>query len=164
VIVALVLGAGVGGLIEHQRVTDDSNANARPVAHTTTTTKKATTADWFGTRLSSACPALQDWYLAFGEAVYALLAKNEPWSSTRTALLHFVGTAETAYRSLLPLANPAGMTELRFLLTSLSGRSTAIAKSSSVADFFKTRKSASTPTVARDIRTMLESEQKCPKK
>jgi hypothetical protein len=154
-IVALVLGAGVGGIVEHQRAVEDSNA--KPVDRVTTTT--ATVSVWFGSRQSSACPALEKWNLALDKVVYAVLAKDASWDSVlRPTLLNFNSTAETTYRSLLEFANPAGKAELEFLVTSARERRGVIKGSTSLAAFLKTQ----TPgRLARDFRFVLQTALSC---
>jgi hypothetical protein len=163
VTIALVLGAGVGVLVEHQRALDKSNA--KPIAQTaaTTTTTEAPLPDWFGSRASEACPALAWWNGTFGRAVYIMLPQKKPWASKRTALLPLVDVREAAYRSLLPLANADGKKELEFLLTSL-GRARGFLRLSSSADgFFDSLKTLDFGRLSRDIGVIYRTAQGCDK-
>jgi hypothetical protein len=158
-IVALVLGVGVGGIVEHQRSVNDSNAN--PSERVTTTTKPKVSI-WFGTRGSSACPALQKWNLAFGEVAYAVLARTADWDSViRPAFLNFNSTAETTYRSLLEFANAAGKTELEFLVAQVRERRGLITGSGSLEALLKT---PPPERLSRDFRIVLDSALSCAKK
>jgi hypothetical protein len=160
VTVALVLGLGAGGLVEHQRALNESNRKAP--APIPMTVPKASA--WFGSKAAAACPALQEWYQALGTSIYFVLAKGPPWEKIRAALVRQNGIGQAAIRSLIPLANSAGKAEIEFVLASLSNSNDVTKKASSSAALLKSQSGLFSERLGRDVRILLQDAQSCAKK
>jgi hypothetical protein len=158
VVVALVLGAGVGAFAEHKRALDKSNAVDAPSASKPST---PTASPWFAAT-STACPGIQQWYSGLGKAVYLVISKHGAWPSTQQAIVPPMKEMETGYSALLPQANAAGKLELQFLLTSAQGSREALQQSPSEAAFFQSLGSGGqTARLQADFAIMLQAVKSC---
>jgi hypothetical protein len=159
VIVALVLGAAVGSVAEHKRLQNKTKAQATLPAASTTTTP-ISTIDWFGNNATAACPGLLKWYGAVG-AIASAMKRKVPWAATRAKFRQEVGISQAAFRSLIPLVNPAGKVELAFLATSLDRTNALLNGSASQTAFLAAQKAATSAQVIHDTGVVLLAAKSC---
>jgi hypothetical protein len=169
-VVVFVVGVGVGGLAEHERVKHETHKAA---ARTTTTTgngesttaeagsstTEASTASWFaGTK--AACPALKRWQNATA-ATYRAMVGKATWASARAALLTQMNASSAAVGELIPLATPTGRVELNFLAAYQIKATSAVRHATSAAGFSQAQSALTDARVKNDAAVMSRVEVAC---
>ena len=158
VVVAFVVGIGAGGLVEHERLKHKSNSSASGSKKGTPTT--VSTAAWFGSRASTACPALKSWS-ASAVASYQALYTKTPWKTKQATLLKQIDAAGSAYKAMVPIATPAGKAQLQFLVGHQTQLSAAVQKATSEAAYLKAQQALNTARVKHDIAIVSQAANRC---
>jgi hypothetical protein len=160
-VVAFALGAAAGGLVEHQRLKDQSNKKA--AAPPTTTSKgKAAAARWFTAPTTAACPEIVKWKSAVTTA-YVALFKKTPWSTTQSTLETQSAAETAALKALLPHSNKRGHKGLNVLIGYQTKSVTALKAAKTEADYLKAVKPASTLPVKNGNKVMTVADTACAK-
>jgi hypothetical protein len=165
-IIAFVLGLGVGGFAEHEH-TKSSNKKHTTASGTPTTSPSTGSktpvdeAGWFGSKVTTACPALRIWA---GEQKLRrdALGKTTTWKTKSGAVLKIDEPITSAYTALLRLATPTGKPEMQLLLTTQGKLDDALTKSKKPDDYSKVRKTVSTAQVTTDIGILSKVAASCP--
>jgi hypothetical protein len=143
-VVAFVLGIGVGGLVEHQRAKSKSNKKTA----TTTAGKTAVGVRWFPNPPTDACPGLVKWQTAASTA-YVDLLKKTAWPATQTSLEAQSAAASTALKGLLPHANKIGHKGLNVLINRETKNLAALKAAKDEAAYLTASKALTTPAVKK---------------
>jgi hypothetical protein len=168
IVVAFVVGAGAGGLAEHERVNSSNKSSA--TKHPTTTVRKSTPTTrkpakkvppvWF-TDTKAACPALLRLSLTTS-AQYSTLATTPAWASAQVALLADLKATGDAYRALVPVATAPGKVALKFLLADQLEEGAAVRNATSWPTYLRGRKTPNAALRAKEATAVVAYAKRCP--
>jgi hypothetical protein len=160
-VVAFALGGAAGGLVEHQRLKNQSNK--KTAAPPTTASKaKGAAALWFPKPITAACPEIVKWKTAANAAFVALVAKT-PWTTTQSVLETQSAATTAALTALLPHSTKQGHNGLNFLLRHATKNATALKAAKTEADYLKAVKPLTNPAVTKATRVMTAYDTACAK-
>jgi hypothetical protein len=154
IVVAFVVGAGAGGLAEHERV---NSSNKSAATKPTTTTIPPTV--WFAD-VKPACPALLR-LSSTASAQFSTLATTPAWAAARVALLADLKATGDAYRALVPVATAPGKAALRFLLSAQLEEGAAVQNATSWPAYLKARKTPHAALRAKEASAVVAYAKRC---
>jgi hypothetical protein len=160
-VVALLVGAAIGAVVEHERISSESSTQSDPADSMSADEARSVAAEWFGVGNSAACPSLQRWWASTVAAYQTSVQARANWLAARPQLAQQHAENAAALQAAAAGATAAARADLNALIAYERAIGNATNSATTAGSYEASLESLATPESTRAISVLTQAVRSC---